>query len=243
MSALGSADSSAHGAAPLSTSPPDSENDASTSVHKLEVMVHPRFVRQLKEEPAVFCPLDWLPDEVISNVLVHLVSAPSREPRTRADVATSPRNPPPPRLPRGLPGDHPSRARPTVPTANAPRSPSPDPLTSPHPTTHPPPTRSQHGRDVARFSLVNRRARRLCEDDDVWRELCARHFDIRPENRDRPECGWNTLYQIHHNVLYSLFRDGGRQSPGLGTSDGFGRGIAAIAQGRVGGMSISLGAA
>ena len=124
---------------------------------------------------------------------------------------------------------------------NAPHSPSPDPLTSPHHTTHP--ARSQHGRDVARFSLVNRRARRLCEDDDVWRELCARHFDIRPENRDRPECGWNTLYQIHHDVLYSLFRDGGRQSPGLGTSDGFGRGIAAIAQGRAGGLSIALGAA
>uniref|UniRef100_A0A7S0KI23 F-box domain-containing protein n=1 Tax=Micromonas pusilla TaxID=38833 RepID=A0A7S0KI23_MICPS len=169
MSALGSANSSAHGAAPLSTSPSDPEND--TSVER-RMIVHPRFFRQLKEEPAVFCPLDWLPDEVISNVLVHL-----------------------------------------------------------------------HGRDVARFSIVNRRARRLCEDDDVWRELCARHFDIRPENRDRPECGWNTLYQIHHNVLYSLFRDGGRQSPGLGTSDGFGRGIAAIAQGRAGGMSISLGAA
>mmetsp|Transcript_8360 Transcript_8360/g.34198 ORF Transcript_8360/g.34198 Transcript_8360/m.34198 type:complete len:172 (-) Transcript_8360:432-947(-) len=171
MSALGSANSSANGAAPLSTSPSDPENDAS-SVTPGPLIVHPRHYSQLKEEPAVFCPLDWLPDEVISNVLVHL-----------------------------------------------------------------------HGRDVARFSLVNRRARRLCEDDDVWRELCARHFDIRPENRDRPECGWNTLYQIHHNVLYSLFRDGGRQSPGLGTSDGFGRGIAAIAQGRAGGMSISLGAA
>ena len=242
MSALGSANSSANGAAPLSTSPSDPENDASTGVTPGPLIVHPRHYSQLKEEPAVFCPLDWLPDEVISNVLVHLVSAPSREPRTRADVATSPRNPPPPRLPRGLPGDDPSRARPAVSRANAPHGPSPDPLTSPHPTTHP--TRhSQHGRDVARFSLVNRRARRLCEDDDVWRELCARHFDIRPENRDRPECGWNTLYQIHHNVLYSLFRDGGRQSPGLGTSDGFGRGIAAIAQGRAGGMSISLGAA
>ena len=165
----------------------------------------------------------------------------SREPAPTSRRAPEPPIPPTLRLPRGLPGDDASRARPTVSRTNAPHSPSPDPLTSPHPTTHP--ARSQHGRDVARFSIVNRRARRLCEDDDVWRELCARHFDIRPENRDRPECGWNTLYQIHHNVLYSLFRDGGRQSPGLGTSDGFGRGIAAIAQGRAGGMSISLGAA
>ena len=58
-----------------------------------------------------------------------------------------------------------------------------------------------------------------------------------------PECGWCALYQIHHNVLYALFRDGGRQSPGFGSADGFGRGIGAIAQGREGGMSISLGAA
>ena len=136
------------------------------------MIVHPRFRRQLEEEPAVFCPLDWLPDEVISNVLVHL-----------------------------------------------------------------------NGRDVARFSLVNRRARRLCEDDEVWKELCARHFDIRPEGHDAPERGWCALYQIHHNVLYALFRDGGRQSPGFGSADGFGRGMGAIAQGRAGGMSISLGAA
>ena len=101
----------------------------------------------------------------------------------------------------------------------------------------------QNGRDVARFSLVNRRARRLCEDDEVWKELCARHFDIRPEGNDSPECGWCALYQIHHNVLYALFRDGGRQSPGFGSADGFGRGMGAIAQGRAGGMSISLGAA
>ena len=71
----------------------------------------------------------------------------------------------------------------------------------------------------------------------------ARHFDIRPEGNDSPECGWCALYQIHHNVLYALFRDGGRQSPGFGSADGFGRGMGAIAQGRAGGMSISLGAA
>ena len=69
MSSLGSANTSAQVAAPLKSAASDCTRNG------LEVIVHPRFRRQLEEEPAVFCPLDWLPDEVISNVLVHLVSA------------------------------------------------------------------------------------------------------------------------------------------------------------------------
>jgi len=136
MSALGSANSSAHGAAPLSTSPSDPEND--TSVER-RMIVHPRFFRQLKEEPAVFCPLDWLPDEVISNVLVHLVSAPSREPRTRADVATSPRTPHPPNPPP--PPRAPRRRRQSGPPHRVPheRSPQPEPRPADEPSSHDPP--------------------------------------------------------------------------------------------------------
>ena len=37
------------------------------------LIVHPLFVSDLTREPETFCPMDWLPDEVISNVLVHLV--------------------------------------------------------------------------------------------------------------------------------------------------------------------------
>lgn len=69
MSSLGSTNASAQVAAALKSAASDCPRNG------LEVIVHPRFRRQLEEEPAVFCPLDWLPDEVISNVLVHLVSA------------------------------------------------------------------------------------------------------------------------------------------------------------------------
>jgi|TARA_B110000977_G_scaffold30930_1_gene40786 hypothetical protein len=37
------------------------------------LIVHPMFVKQLTTKPSSFCPMDWLPDEVITNVLVHLV--------------------------------------------------------------------------------------------------------------------------------------------------------------------------
>ena len=231
MSSLGSANTSAQVAAPLKSAASDCPRNG------LEVIVHPRFRRQLEEEPAVFCPLDWLPDEVISNVLVHLVSA-RLHPRTHHH-----RTPPNPRTLRLPPRtDTNTVFRTNVrspPTHTQQNDSSISPLNPPSIF----PLYPQNGRDVARFSLVNRRARRLCEDDEVWKELCARHFDIRPEGNDSPECGWCALYQIHHNVLYALFGDGGRQSPGFGSADGFGRGMGAIAQGRAGGMSISLGAA
>ena len=231
MSSLGSANTSAQVAAALKSAASDCTQNG------LEVIVHPRFRRQLEEEPAVFCPLDWLPDEVISNVLVHLVSA-RLHPRTHHH--RTPPNHEPSASPRG-PTKTPCSARTFAPHQHIPNKTTPPS----HPLTHHLifPLYPQNGRDVARFSLVNRRARRLCEDDEVWKELCARHFDIRPEGNDSPECGWCALYQIHHNVLYALFRDGGRQSPGFGSADGFGRGMGAIAQGRAGGMSISLGAA
>lgn len=37
------------------------------------LIVHPLFVSDLTREPETFCPMDWLPDEVITNVLVHVV--------------------------------------------------------------------------------------------------------------------------------------------------------------------------
>lgn len=81
MSSLGSANTSAQVAAALKSAASDCPRNG------LEVIVHPRFRRQLEEEPAVFCPLDWLPDEVISNVLVHLVSA-RLHPRTHRHRTT-----------------------------------------------------------------------------------------------------------------------------------------------------------
>ena len=81
MSSLGSANASAQVAAALKSAASDCPRNG------LEVIVHPRFRRQLEEEPAVFCPLDWLPDEVISNVLVHLVSA-RLHPRTHRHRTT-----------------------------------------------------------------------------------------------------------------------------------------------------------
>jgi hypothetical protein len=44
-----------------------------TSKSGLEMVVHPAFTHCLKVAPEIFCPLDRLPDDVINNVLVHLV--------------------------------------------------------------------------------------------------------------------------------------------------------------------------
>ena len=55
------------------------------------------------------------------------------------------------------------------------------------------------GQDCARFSLVNRRARKLCADDDLWMELCARNFGMHRE-MPRPEDGWRALYRVHHQA-------------------------------------------
>lgn len=38
-----------------------------------DIIVHPQFVQTLSFPPVEFCPMDWLPDEVITNVLVHVV--------------------------------------------------------------------------------------------------------------------------------------------------------------------------
>lgn len=48
---------------------------STSSPHRdLSIIVHPAFTHMCASPPEVFCPLDWLPDEVISNVLIHLVS-------------------------------------------------------------------------------------------------------------------------------------------------------------------------
>ena len=41
-----------------------------------DLILHPKFAHLAEAPPEVFCPMDWLPDEVISNVLVHLVRLP-----------------------------------------------------------------------------------------------------------------------------------------------------------------------
>jgi hypothetical protein len=38
-----------------------------------DIIVHPKFVKTLALPPLEFCPMDWLPDEVVTNVLVHMV--------------------------------------------------------------------------------------------------------------------------------------------------------------------------
>ena len=38
-----------------------------------DIIVHPQFVQTLSFPPVEFCPMDWLPDEVITNVLVDVV--------------------------------------------------------------------------------------------------------------------------------------------------------------------------
>ena len=67
-----------------------------------DLILHPKFAHLAEAPPEVFCPMDWLPDEVISNVLVHLVRLPrdlaaprereprgEREPRRRADARST----------------------------------------------------------------------------------------------------------------------------------------------------------
>lgn len=84
------------------------------------LIVHPLFVSDLTREPETFCPMDWLPDEVISNVLVHLVrptpALPLDDRLSRLAPRPTPSPPfpdlhasplpalgPPPRLPRMAP--------------------------------------------------------------------------------------------------------------------------------------------
>ena len=168
----------------------------------------------------MLCPLDRLPTGHQQRARPPGECAESRaeNPRGRRDEPQTPT----PRLLRTA-GDDPSRARPPS-RANAPHGPSPDPLTSPHPATHP--TRhSQHGRDVARFSLVNRRARRLCEDDDVWRELCARHFDIRPRTATGPSAG-GTPCTRSTTTCSTRCSGTGKAIAGAGHERRLGRGIA-----------------
>ena len=46
---------------------------ATRHVQCRDIIVHPQFVQTLSFPPVEFCPMDWLPDEVITNVLVHVV--------------------------------------------------------------------------------------------------------------------------------------------------------------------------
>ena len=50
--------------------------------------MHPKFVKTLAFPPLEFCPMDWLPDEVITNVLTHVVRVlPRRDELRRRDAS------------------------------------------------------------------------------------------------------------------------------------------------------------
>jgi hypothetical protein len=102
--------------------------------------------------------------------------------------------------------------------------------------------RAQDGRDVARFSAVNRRSQRLCADADVWRELCARRFALEPacsRHHPPPPEGWKALFVLHHEALFRLFRGESERDRMRG---GVGAGLEGIGKGRLGGVRIRLGA-
>jgi hypothetical protein len=68
-----SADSSNDSSSATNFQKASSSTSSSRGAVDLSIIVHPAFTHKLKSPPETFCPLDWLPDEVISNVLVHLV--------------------------------------------------------------------------------------------------------------------------------------------------------------------------
>ena len=51
----------------------DASLQATRHVPCRDIIVHPKFVKTLALPPLEFCPMDWLPDEVVTNVLVHVV--------------------------------------------------------------------------------------------------------------------------------------------------------------------------
>jgi hypothetical protein len=51
----------------------DASLQATRHVPCRDIIVHPKFVKTLALPPLEFCPMDWLPDEVVTNVLVHMV--------------------------------------------------------------------------------------------------------------------------------------------------------------------------
>ena len=61
----------------LSSAAAEREKNGTTN---LSIIVHPAFTHLCASPPEVFCPLDWLPDEVIFNVCIHLVRPLSTSP-------------------------------------------------------------------------------------------------------------------------------------------------------------------
>lgn len=147
-----------------------------------------------------------------------------------------------PRAP-GAPHPRPSPRRSAISTRAAtypvPALPRPSRVPPPRPRPASPP--SQDGADVARFSVVNRRTRRLCADEDLWRELCARRFDIRGTRGPPPDDGWRGLFRLHHETLFRLFRGGGEDAVGR-RNGSVAAGLAGVASGALGGVRIQLGA-
>ena len=64
----------------LSSAPAEREKKETKD---LSIIVHPAFTHLCASPPEVFCPLDWLPDEVIFNVCIHLVGLLSTSPSER----------------------------------------------------------------------------------------------------------------------------------------------------------------
>lgn len=61
---------------------------ATRNVNCRDIIVHPKFVKTLAFPPLEFCPMDWLPDEVITNVLTHVVRVlPRRDELRRRDAS------------------------------------------------------------------------------------------------------------------------------------------------------------
>ena len=68
----------------------DASLQATRHVPCRDIIVHPKFVKTLALPPLEFCPMDWLPDEVVTNVLVHMVrglATTTRASSTRRDGA------------------------------------------------------------------------------------------------------------------------------------------------------------
>jgi hypothetical protein len=201
---------------------------ATRHVQCRDIIVHPQFVQTLSFPPVEFCPMDWLPDEVITNVLVHVVRglATTRRASVRATRRDGAGVGGPCRIlaPKAL---TPARVFScSVPLADTLRV-----LSKISPQT---------GVDAARFAAVSRRARRLASDDSLWRELFERRFRFEvPPDVSPPACagGWRGVYRHHQTTLDRIVRGEARDARDAFSSFGF----ANVGAGRVGAVHVFHG--
>lgn len=201
---------------------------ATRHVQCRDIIVHPQFVQTLSFPPVEFCPMDWLPDEVITNVLVHVVRGLATT--RRASVRATRRD--------GAGVGGPCRI--LAPKALTPHASSLVPfhsLTDVFASSHFSP---QTGVDAARFAAVSRRARRLASDDSLWRELFERRFRFEvPPDVSPPACagGWRGVYRHHQTTLDRIVRGEARDARDAFSSFGF----ANVGAGRVGAVHVFHG--